>query len=70
MSYNVNDSLDNLGNFQTNKDQTVGEVIAKAAFLIAQGAHRNRPCAVHGQFATCDPRCPGREGKPKSSLEE
>jgi hypothetical protein len=42
---NVNESLDNLGNFQTNKDQTLGSVIARAAFLISQGAHLQVPPA-------------------------
>lgn len=35
----LNEGLDNLGNFDTNKDQTLGRVIAEVAALIAQGAH-------------------------------
>lgn len=46
----LNESLDNLGNYQTNKDQTLGSVIAKAAFLISQGAHlvRETPATTAG----------------------
>jgi hypothetical protein len=49
----LNDSLDNLGNYQTNKDQTLGSVIAKAAFLISQGAHlvRETPATTAGTTA-------------------
>jgi len=46
----LNESLDNLGNYQTNKDQTLGSVIARAAFLIAKGAHLidQRPATTAG----------------------
>ncbi|HEY9775918.1 MAG TPA: hypothetical protein V6C81_19300 [Planktothrix sp.] len=53
--YNVNESLDSLGNFRTNKDQTLGSVIARAAFLISQGAHLQAPPAnkaTEGDTAT------------------
>jgi hypothetical protein len=36
MNNNVTDLLGSLSNFQTNKDQTLGSVIAKAASLVAQ----------------------------------